>query len=71
MNVTEKHGAIVRDAGSCVLVTDLEAHRTDWRRAVRIILNVMVLGYDPYTVLGDNAVKLVSSNFRIKTLNGC
>ena len=58
MDVTEKQGEIVRDAGSCVLVTDLEVHRTDWRRAVRIILNVMVPGYVCYIVLGDDAVKL-------------
>ena len=58
MDVTEKQGAIVRDAGSCVLVTDLEAHRTDCRRAVRIILNVMLPGYVRYIVLGDDAVKL-------------
>ena len=58
MDVTEKQGAIVRDAGSCVLVTDLEAHRKDWRRAVRIILNVMMPGYVRYTVRGDDAIKL-------------
>ena len=58
MDVTEKQGAIVRDAGSCVLVTDLEAHRTDWRKLVRIILEVMVPGYVRYTVLGDDAIKL-------------
>ena len=39
MDVTEKQGAIARVAGSCIFVTDLEAHRTDWRRAERIILN--------------------------------
>ena len=58
MDVTEKQGAIVRDAGSCVLVTDLEAHRMDWRKVVRIILKVMVPGYVRYTVLGDDAIKL-------------
>ena len=58
MDVTKKQGAIVRDAGICVVVTtDLEAHRTDWRRAVRIILSVMVPGYVRYTVLGDDAIK--------------
>ena len=41
MEVTEKQGAIARDAGSCIFVTDLEAHRTDWKRAVRIILNAV------------------------------
>ena len=58
MDVTEKQGAIVRDAGSCVLVADLEAHRMDWRRVARIILNAMVPGYCRYTVGGDDAVKL-------------
>lgn len=55
VDVTEKQGAIARDAGSCVLVTDLEAHRTDWNRAVRIILilNVLTSGYDSCSVLGD------------------
>ena len=66
MDVTEKQGAIVRAAGSCVLITDLEAHRTEWRRAVRIILNVMVLGYVPYTVLGSDAMKLQLSHQNAK-----
>ena len=60
MDVTEKQGAIVRDAGSFVLVTDLEAHRTDWKRAVRIILNVMMAGCVRQTVmclLGADAIK--------------
>ena len=41
--MTERHGEIVRDAGSCVLVTDLETHRAAWKRAVRIILKVQIL----------------------------
>ena len=55
VDVTERQEAIARDAGSCVLVTDLEAHRTDWKRAVRIILNVVMLGYRRCLVLGDDA----------------
>ena len=66
MDETEKQGAIVRGAGSCVLVTDLEAHRTDWRRAVRIILNVMVPGCVRYTVFGDDAMKLQLSHQKAK-----
>ena len=50
MDVTEKHGAVVRGAGSFVLVTDLEAHRMDWKRAVRIILNVIMPGCVRQTV---------------------
>lgn len=55
MDVTEKQGAIARDDGSFVLVTDLEAHRTDWKRAVRIILIVQMTDYSRYNVLGDDA----------------
>ena len=43
MDGTERQGAIARDAGSCVLVTDLEAHRADWNRAARIILKVLLV----------------------------
>ena len=50
----EEHGAIERVAGTCLLVTDLEAHRTDWNRAVRIISNVLVLMYGRCGV-GDDA----------------
>ena len=42
--MTDKHGAIVRDAGSFVFVTDLEADRMDCKRAVRIILRVIMPG---------------------------
>ena len=55
MDVTEKQGAIARDDGSCALVTDLEAHRTDWKRAIRIILIVQMPDYGCYNVLGDDA----------------
>lgn len=58
MGVTVKQGVIVRDAGRCVLVADLEAHRTECRREARIILNTIVPGYVRYTVLGDDAIKL-------------
>ena len=61
MDVTEKQGAIARDAGSCVLVTDLEAHRTDWKRAVRIILNVLMSGYGGGSVLDDDASEAPTS----------
>lgn len=57
MDVTEKQGAIARDDGSCVLVTDLEAHRTDWKRAVRIILIVRMSNYGRCRVLGDDAAE--------------
>lgn len=56
--MTEKHGAIGRDAGSCVLATDLEAHRIEWKRAVRIILKVLTLIYGRCTVLDDDAEEL-------------
>lgn len=55
MVVTERQGAIARDDGSCVLVTDLDAHRTDWRRAVRIILNVQMTNYGRCGVFDDDA----------------
>ena len=55
MEVTEKHGAIGRDAGNCVLATDLEAHRIEWKRAVRIILKVLTSSYGRCTVLSDDA----------------
>lgn len=58
--MTEKHGAIVRDAGTCDLVTDLEAHRMDWNRAVRIILNVLIQ-FDGDIVF--SVMMLKSSNF--------
>ena len=58
MYVKEKHGAIGRDAGSCVLATDLEAHRIEWNRAVRIILKVLTSIYDRCTVLLDDAEEL-------------
>lgn len=38
----ERQGAIARETGSCVVVTDLEAHLTDWNKAARIILNGVV-----------------------------
>ena len=56
--MTEKHGAIGRDAGRCVLATDLEAHRTEWKRAVRIILKVLTSIYGRCTVLDDDAEEL-------------
>ncbi len=42
MDETERQGAIAREAGSCVLATDFEAHLTDWNKAARIILNGLV-----------------------------
>lgn len=56
--MTEKHGAIGRDTGSCVLATDLEAHRIEWKRAVRIILKVLISGYGRCTDLSDDAEQL-------------
>jgi len=38
VDVTEKQGVIARDAGRCFLTTDLEAQRTDCRKAARIIM---------------------------------
>ncbi len=58
MEATEKQGAIARDVGSGVLVTDLETHRTDWKRAVRIMLNVLMLGCGRCSVFGDDAEEL-------------
>ena len=55
MDVTERQGAIAREAGSCVLLSDLEAHRMDWRRVGRIILNSLVSGYGRCKVIGDDA----------------
>ncbi len=34
----ERHGVMVREAGSWVRRVDLDAHRADWRRAERIIV---------------------------------
>jgi len=34
----ERHGAMVREAGSWVRRVDLDAQRADWRRAERIIV---------------------------------
>ena len=58
MDATEKQGAIARDVGSCVLVTDLEAHRMDWESAVRIMLNVPMSGCGRFSVFGDDAEEL-------------
>lgn len=33
----DREGVINRDAGSCVRTVDLEAHRTDCKKAARII----------------------------------
>ena len=60
MDATEKHGAIARNAGSRVLVTEPEAHRTEWKRALRIILNVLSSGSACCGFLGDNAEELLS-----------
>ncbi len=58
MEATEKQGAIARDVGNCVLVTDLETHRTDWKMAVRIMLNVLILGCGRCSVFGDDVEEL-------------
>lgn len=42
--VTERQGVVARDGGRCVLIADLEAQRTDCRKAARIILRVLKIG---------------------------
>lgn len=38
MDVTKRQGTIAREAGRCVLTADLEAQRTDCKKAARIIM---------------------------------
>lgn len=37
----DREGVVNREAGSCVRTADLEAHRTDCKKAVRIMSNVL------------------------------
>jgi hypothetical protein len=38
VDLVERHGVMVREAGSWVRRVDRDAHRADWRRAERIIV---------------------------------
>lgn len=37
----DREGVVNREAGSCVRTADLEAHRTDCKKAARIMLKVV------------------------------